>query len=307
MSLPRCLVPGATYLLTRRCVQRRFGLVPRGPTPQVMAYCIAHAAAKHGIQVHAVMCLSNHYHAVLTDPHGHISEFARDVHSLTARALNASGGRWEAFWSSQGLSLVRLVTTEDLWHKLVYTHTNPVAAGLVSHSSQWPGFRTKPVDHARLPLHAKRPRTPFFRRGRLPREVTLALSVPPQLGHLNAEAFAQQLKERVEHREVEIRAQFARSGRTFMGPRAVMRQRRDARPRTVERRRTRDPAVACRDTTHRLAALAALRTFRNQYADARARWLLGEKQVLFPCGTSKMRGYPNVVCERPPPRQPLAA
>ncbi len=304
MSLPRCLVPGATYLLTRRCVQRRYGLVPRGPTPRVMAFCLTHAATRHGIKVHAAMCLSNHWHAVVTDPDGRISEFARDVHSLTARALNSSCGNWEAFWSSQGLSLVRLVSADDVWDKLVYTLTNPVEAGLVSHSSLWPGFRTKPIEHGRAPLLLKRPRTPFFRSGKLEMEVALHLFVPPQLNHLKPATFARQLEERVSDREEEIRERFARTGRTFIGARAVIRQRRDGRPKTTESRRTCDPSIACRDTTLRLAILAELRNFRMRYAEARARWLSGEKPVVFPCGTAKMRDYPNVVCERPPPTYP---
>jgi len=34
MTWPRRIVPGTTYLLTRRCTQRRFMLVPRGIVPK---------------------------------------------------------------------------------------------------------------------------------------------------------------------------------------------------------------------------------------------------------------------------------
>ncbi len=33
MTWPRRIVPGTTYLLTRRCTQRRFMLVPDAPDP----------------------------------------------------------------------------------------------------------------------------------------------------------------------------------------------------------------------------------------------------------------------------------
>ena len=89
MTCPRRIVPGTTYLLTRRCTQRRFMFVPRGIVPKLFGYCVALAAERHGIELHAATCMSNHYHAVLTDPEGRVCEFARDVHSLTARALNA--------------------------------------------------------------------------------------------------------------------------------------------------------------------------------------------------------------------------
>ncbi len=104
MTWPRRVVPGTTYLLTRRCTERRYLLVPRGVSPKLVGYCIALAAARHGVVLHAVMVMSNHWHAVLTDSDGYVTEFARDVHALIARSLNAHYGRWESFWSSQRLS-----------------------------------------------------------------------------------------------------------------------------------------------------------------------------------------------------------
>ena len=41
MTWPRRIVPGTTYLLTRRCTQRRFMLVPRGIVPKLFGYCVA--------------------------------------------------------------------------------------------------------------------------------------------------------------------------------------------------------------------------------------------------------------------------
>ena len=38
MTCPRRIVPGTTYLLTRRCTQRRFTLVPRGRVPKLFGY-----------------------------------------------------------------------------------------------------------------------------------------------------------------------------------------------------------------------------------------------------------------------------
>jgi REP element-mobilizing transposase RayT len=121
MTYPRRVVPGTTYLLTRRCMHRRFTLVPRGVVPKLFGYCVALAAERHGVEVHADTCMSNHWHAAVTDTDGNIPEFCRDVHSLSARALNAHLGRWEALWSSQRLSLVELIDAPDVWDKLVYT------------------------------------------------------------------------------------------------------------------------------------------------------------------------------------------
>jgi putative transposase len=301
MTWPRRIVPGTTYLLTRRCTQRRFMLVPRGIVPKLFGYCVALAAERHGIQVHAVTCMSNHYHAVVTDPHGRIPEFSRDVHSLSARALNAHLGRWEGFWSSQRVSLVELVDGPDVWDKLVYTLTNPVEAGLVARSAEWPGLRTRPVDMRRDPRIFKRPRTTFFRRSRLPKEARLCLTVPPLLEPLNARSFAQELQERVAAREAAIRERSEAAGQTFMGAAEAQRQRRDTRPKTHELRRGRDPAVASRDRARRLGVLERLRRFRDAYRAALERWRQGAGPVRFPEGTYKMRDYPGVMGDRAPP------
>ncbi len=307
MSLPRRIVPGTTYLLTRRCVQRRFLLVPRGITPKLFGYCFALAAQRHGILVHALTCMSNHYHAMLTDPHGRLPAFARDLNSLTARALNAHYGRWEALWSSQRLSLVEVVDAPDVWDKLVYTITNPVEAGLVARSAQWPGLRTRPVDIERAPRVFERPQTAFFEKSRLPAKVSLPLSVPPLLEPCDAPTFARELQARVAEREATIRDRMAASGRTFLGAAAVKRQRRDAQPKTRERRRGRDPAVASRDRARRVAALARLRRFRDAYRRALEMWRERTGPVVFPEGTYQMRDYPGVIMNLPPPLRGQAA
>ena len=39
--MPRQILPGSTYLITRRCTQRQFLLKPSPLTNQVIAYCYA--------------------------------------------------------------------------------------------------------------------------------------------------------------------------------------------------------------------------------------------------------------------------
>ena len=67
MSLPRRVLPNTTYLVTRRCLGRRFLLRPDDALNNLFIYCLGLAANKHGIEVHAVGAMSNHYHLVLTD------------------------------------------------------------------------------------------------------------------------------------------------------------------------------------------------------------------------------------------------
>jgi hypothetical protein len=159
----------------------------------------------------------------------------------------------------------------------------------------------------RDPRIFKRPRTKFFRRSRLPKEVRLCLIVPPLLEPQDARSFAQELQERVTAREAAIRVRMEAAGRKFMGAADVKRQRRDARPKTHELRRGRHPAVASRDRTRRLGALERLRRFRDAYREALERWRQRAGPVRFPEGTYKMRDYPGVVRDRAPPLSSQAA
>ena len=140
MTLPRQIVPGATYLITRRCTQRELLLKPTARTTTIFKYVLAVAAKRYGILLHAACALGNHYHLVLTDPRAELPRFAQFLGSVAARTLNASYGRWESFWGPSSYSAVRLETPQDVLAKIVYTLANPVSAGLVEQGSAWPGL-----------------------------------------------------------------------------------------------------------------------------------------------------------------------
>ncbi|MGM0578966.1 MAG: transposase [Myxococcota bacterium] len=306
MTLPRRVIPGATYLVTRRCFERRFLLVPRGQVPEVFGYCLAVAAERHGIQVHAAAALSNHWHGVVTDPSGHISAFIRDFHALTARALNAHHGRWDAVWSGQRPSLVRLVGPEDVMDKLVYTLTNVVAAGLVRRHDDWPGLHTAPGSTLRAPARFERPRRFFRHDGQLPAAVDLPVTIPPAFAGDPPEAFVERLRRQVRAREHELQEKARREGRSFLGRREVLRQRRDKRPSTFDRRRGRHPTLACATKERRLAELDALATFRTEYRAAREAWRSGDHGTTFPYGTLQLVEQ-HGARSRPPPAALRAA
>ena len=77
MSNPRRIVPGTTYLVTRRTTRRYFLLTPDKRRILLAFYWYATAvlAAEFGIEIHAVQMLSNHLHEVLTDTRGRLPDF----------------------------------------------------------------------------------------------------------------------------------------------------------------------------------------------------------------------------------------
>jgi hypothetical protein len=220
-----------------------------------------------------------------------LPRFTEHFHKMLAKTLNALRGRWENFWSSEQVCVVRLVHRDDVLDKLVYTATNPVNDHLVERAHQWPGVNGLPALLARRPLRAHRP-VHFFRAGgSMPKTVTLPLVVPPELGDV-AEV-VDELRVRVAAREAQAAAERQRTGRSVLGCRAVRRQSwRDA-PTTREPRRNLRPQVAARSRWARIEALRRNRAFVAAYRDARVRWVAGQL-VTFPPGTYWLRRFANV-------------
>ncbi len=181
VSVAREILPGRFYLLTRACTQRGFLLKPGRRMNQVFLYCLAEAAQAFGIDVILPTTMSNHHHIVLYDRHGRIVEFYARLHQLVAKAGNALRKRWENFWSSDPPCLVQLLDRADVLAKLVYTAINPVKDGLVERVHQWPGVSGLQALLKRKPIRVKRPPVFFDPDGEMPKEVTLTLTVPPEL------------------------------------------------------------------------------------------------------------------------------
>jgi len=158
--MPRQVVPGWMYMLTRRCTQRQFLLRPDPQTNNAFIYCLAEAAARFDIEVILPVAMSNHHHTNLYDRYGNVIEFVEHFHKMLAKCMNAFRGRWENFWSSESVSIVRLVDVADAIDKIVYAATNPVKDGLVERAQDWPGVNGLSALLDRRVLEATRP--PFF-------------------------------------------------------------------------------------------------------------------------------------------------
>jgi len=296
MSLPRPAHPGATYLITRRCSERRFFLQPSQLVFQVFAYALAVAASRTGVLMHAVCVMGNHYHLIATDPHGRISEFYHFVHEFTAKPLNAARGRWENMWSTEETSRIRLEDETAVIDKCAYTLNNPASSLVISQSRKWPGLRMWWNEGS---LEIKRP-TKFFREdGPMPETATLALVPPPQF-HDAADKGVSFMTDYLAEREDEVRTAAKASGRKYVGLRNLRSQKWSEAPTSFAKRRGLSPRIATRNKWRRLEAIARDRQFVTDYVLARKEWLAGNRDVLWPAGTYLMRIRHNALCEPPP-------
>lgn len=291
VSVAREILPGRFYLLTRACTQRGFLLKPGRRMNQVFLYCLAEAAARFGIDVILPTAMSNHHHVVLYDRHGRIVEFYARMHVLIAKAGNVLRKRCENFWSSDPPCLVQLIDRADVLAKLVYTAINPVKDGLVERVHQWPGVSGLHALLKRKPIRVKRPPLFFDRDGAMPAEVTLTLTVPPELER--GEELRGELAEMVTAAEDHYARVRRKAGTRVLGRRAVLAQDWRDRPRARPRRRGLQPRVAARSVWRRIEALRRNQAFVAAYTAARLVWL-AKRPVEFPAGTYWLRRFANV-------------
>jgi len=289
MTAPRQILPGRTYLITRRCLARHFFLRPSPLVNQVVAYVLALAAQRYGVQIHAYCVLSNHFHLVLTDPKAHLPAFQQFLAAFIARALNAHLGRWEFFWAAGTYSAVALGSPEDVIAKGAYTLANPVAGGLVPAGHLWPGLWSAP-DTIGTTIRVKRPDHFFDEEGDLPEYVDLELKVPA--GFRSTEDFRDQLQAELSRQEQAARDVVG----TFLGEARVRTQSPFARPRPGEPRRQLSPRVAARDKWRRIELLQQLKRFLSDYSEALRVWREGKVDPVFPHGTYLMRVAHGVAC-----------
>jgi putative transposase len=294
MTAPRQILPGTTYLVTRRCLQRCFLLRPSRLTNETIGFLLAVAAKRYHIQVHAYCVLSNHLHLVLTDPKARLPAFSQYFDSLIARAINASLGRWETFWAPSSYSAVALATPGDIVAKCAYVLANPVAAGLVRRARRWPGLWSDPSSISAGPMEFKKPRHFFRKNGRLPEVAELELVAPTAFSE--PAAFCDQLRVELAAAETRALEKAAVTGAGFVGEARILKARPTARPASHERRRGLNPRVACRDKWKRIEALARLAHFLEAYRSALRAWRLGRSGVVFPAGTYLVRVTHNVAC-----------
>jgi REP-associated tyrosine transposase len=298
VSLPRAVIADRTYLITRRCSERRFFLRPGVRTNQAFIYALAEAAQRFGIRVHTVLAMSNHYHVVCSDPQGLYPRFLRRFHQLLAKSMNAHWGRWEAMWASEQSSVVECVEPEDAFRESIYTLANPVAADLVDRSLLWPGVSSLGAQLHGKAITVRRPSWFYDKNGNMPEEVTLVLHRLPGFEQLTEAQWRDKLRRAIAHAEAEATAKRREAGRGVKGRKAVRRDSAFASPKTHTPKRRISPRVAAKNKWRRIEALLRNRAFVDAYRQAMAARLAG-REALFPHGTYELTRLGLVRCVPP--------
>jgi len=292
---PREVYPGQTLFMTRRVSERRFFLRPDKQTKQLVDYCLAEAAIKHKIEVHGYLVMSNHIHLDVTDVEGNYPRFMRRFLQHVAKCVNSLRGRWEAMWSNERSSVLRLGDAKSIIDKMAYTLANPAAAGLVDSCRHWPGASSWVAMMNGGVIKAKRPEWFFDPDGNMPAEVTLKLTVPPAID-MSWQAWVGAVAGRVRDLEERYAARRLRDGTRILGRRAVLKQSPWDKPKGHEPKRGMKPRVACKDKWRRIAMLQRSKAWLQQYRAALVSYRAGNRSVVFPWGTWQLFVERHVVC-----------
>ena len=297
MTLPRQVVPGRDYMITRRCSERRFFLRPDVDTNNAFVYCLALAANRAKVQVTFSVAMSNHHHTGIHDPDGNFPIFTEHFHGLLARCQNAHLGRFENFWSSEPTSVVRLVEPDDILSKMTYAFTNPTAADLVDTIEEWPGVTTFQATIAGGHITATRPKHFFRDDSGMPEVVSLQIARPHAFDDLAQSEWASLVSERVRAGEADHRQRRAAKGIIVLGRTRILQQNPFHYPEGYAPRFQMSPRVAAQNKWARIEALLRNRAFIEKYRDAFLGHMAGLANVLFPFGTYWMRKFAKVACE----------
>jgi putative transposase len=125
----------------------------------------------------------------------------------------------------------------------------------------------------------------------MPDEVTLRIERPDGFDALSEAEWVAKLEGAVRLEEERAREDRRASGRGILGRKAVLRAEPTDAPKTTEPRRGLRPHLACLDKRRRIAELGALVAFRVQRHAALLRALKGERDVVFPHGTYRVRAF----------------
>jgi putative transposase len=282
VSLPRRILPGTTYFVTRRCIGRRFLLRPDARLSNLFVYCLALAAERHGVEVHALTVMSNHYHLVLTDVRGVLPDFMASLNRALAMSIKLLRNWDEVVWEpGVPYSAIELGGPSEILDKVAYTLLNPVTAGLVRSPERWPGVLSTLEVMTDGEFNAQRPAVWFKKTAA--ESLVLRLRTPP--GFASPATYLHAVQSLVGGRLTLVRAELRREGRGFVGRARLRKTPVTARPSTKKQPPGRSPTFSALTRGRWLEALRRLRAFRTAYREAFTAWRNGAYDVEFPSGT----------------------
>lgn len=319
MTSVRIVVAGGTVAVTRRTMFRKLFWTPSSPlVHQGYLYALADAQQKYGVEVHHGALMPTHAHLSLTPREANLPLVLRHLHRETARFCQAHmlAHGYDApdnVWDKRSTNVMRLLGSGAQLEWLLYSHLNPVAAGLVERVEQYPGWASDLGLLKGGVVGVKKP--PLYYGKRKSGELPLTFTPLPALGRAfdgDGDAMVHWLRRTAREMENGYRDQRRASGARVVGAARVRGIHPWAEPRTArEPRGERIPTFKIgelgeladdaerRDLVLRCVAEGA--EFVRAHGACRERWRDGDREVVFPAGTYNMRVEHGVAVAEPSP------
>lgn len=278
----RRIIPGRTHFIDRATIDRRFLLIPDRLFRAAFFYWLAFCARKHGILIHRVVLMSNHYHILLTDMRGELPAFLVRFHSRIARLVQRMRSWKGCVLEPQERSTVMEVVSVEAYIKCShYIETNPISAGITGDSNGWPGLVNRGGEEFPCPEEDLRIDKS------LPPTLTLPFA-PAAMHGYDSDEMEALVADGIEHAKSEARNEYLRSGRSFLSVKRALKAPHHFTPAEPRPYRTYSPTwvAVTKQAIERIKE--ELREFMQAYQDAYRLFKHSHEKVEFPIGTWKM-------------------
>ncbi|MEM6292727.1 MAG: hypothetical protein AAGA54_15750 [Myxococcota bacterium] len=261
--------------------------------------------SKWEMAFHEFEVLSTHYHLVLYDRFGRVTDFIQDLNSMVARVLNSARGASGRFFDGEpGIQTV--IGDERVVEHCVYTLANAVAAGIVHKTAHWKGFNSLRMAYGREYV-IKKPRigiwsgkgrhktrrevrrsgrADFAGRSKLPKTAVLRLDRPRVYSELSDAELRAKVRAKLATRESELRTA---SPGPVIGMKSALKIHWSTTPPPGKELFGRNPTFSTQTVAQRVRMKRVRRAFLRAYRFALERWNARESNVIFPPGTVKIR------------------
>ena len=272
MRAPRFVPPGSLVEITVRTNGARFYLRPGPELNAAILGIVGRALALYPVSLHAIVFLSNHWHALVTPCDGEaLARFLQYVNANVAKAAQAINGVRGIVWQRRA-SLIHVLDEEAQLERLRYLLAHGTKERLVASPRLWPGVtsaRSLAGEEVLVGVWEDRALKRRLERGnRVPHPSEYTIRYPIEFVPLPVHATISDAD-----RQREINATLAEVESAHPGPHlgvsAVLAQ--DPNTEPVRSKHGRAPAVHTTSDGQKARYLALRAAFREAYRSAAAR------------------------------------
>lgn len=281
--------PGDTVEVTIRTVQGRFLIRPSDEMNEIILGILGLVLVRFGLQIHAFVFMSNHYHLIVTIPDAlALARFECFLNGNLAKEACRLHGWKDKLWSRR-YRAIPILDDVAMVDRLRYLLSHGCKEGLVERPIDWPGVSSLSSMLSGTPERGYWfDRTAEYTQGADERGDRYAYATPhevvlsplPCWAHLSETKQRDQIEDLVEEIVAATGARNIEDRHTPPGPSHILRQNPESRP----ERPKRSPAPPCHTSIYSLKKLfiAAYYTFLDAYHEASIRFRSGDLDTEFP-------------------------